>query len=238
MSLHQSFTQTLSSYSNLTLLRLDLANQLCPNTTLPGIPTNSKHHAISTHHKVPNESHDSFHPDLCHLYFLSNLQYKTTSQWLFHVLVMGQGQWLVCFPKNLQAYSHTSLMTTNPLSHPQLQPHCETPVTEWVSLEWLEFEYHCPFVGACFQWAKDDSRECTESPPDTISQPIAKHQEGTPPCWSSLGWPSKWGGKWRCWGQTEGWVGCTWGWTLWGTACCGMHIYGEDGWMWSLYMGR
>ena len=38
-----------------------------------------------------------------------------------------------------------------------------------------------------FDFVREETRERTDSPPDTIHRPIAKHQGGTPPCESSRG---------------------------------------------------
>jgi len=38
-----------------------------------------------------------------------------------------------------------------------------------------------------FDFIREETRERTDSPPDTIHRPIAKHQGGTPPCESSRG---------------------------------------------------
>jgi hypothetical protein len=206
ISLHKSsFVRTLSSYSNLT--PPDLVNQPRPNATLPRIPTNRQHHTISTHHvrpppsvsevhrKVPDESHDPFHPFPPSLSLLP-LQPPIQNHTAVTVSCAGndRGTMTGFFPKNLQAVLSRGLntVTTPLLIHNRREGPRDFLLYDCGRIAKLQrpnehrqndfgFEYRRPFVSVYFRRAKDDRRERTEPPP-TTPQPIAKRQKGTPPC--------------------------------------------------------
>jgi hypothetical protein len=95
-----------------------------------------------------------------------------------------------------------------------------------------------------FDFVREETRERTDSPPDTIHRPIAKHQGGTPPCESSRGNLAM-GLKLDAAGQQkEGfvimgvngmWKTLYMGWLLarggdgWSFGCGGRKVYGEGG---------
>jgi len=181
----------LSSYSNLT--PLDFVNRPRPYATHPGISTNHKHHTISTHHVYPLPSFHS--PKSTAKSLMSPITTSTPTSFprissspasntkLHRSDCVGvcneRGTTTDSFPKELASGTlkregprHFLLHNCGRIAKPRRRnEHRQND---------LGFEYHCPFVSACFRWAKDDRRERTEPPPETIHWPIAKRQEGTP----------------------------------------------------------